>query len=150
MKCPNCGKENFIEMRLYVPSLECNCSEAYGLTKETKVNLGIPFSDKKEYGGQNYNTIRCFGFNCDAKCYVCRNCGRIEFYSNYPEIQEKLRIEKEKREKEEKDKNDFINSLKKEIEDLKLIVKDENRTVKEVKEASERLSVAENKLKNIK
>ena len=120
MKCPNCGCEDF-----YVDQLRtgCGCTE-----------------------GGAWEPIELNG--CPIITYLCKKCGRVEFYApdslaRY-QAQDKKRLEEEqKRLDDEKRRNHLL----KEKERLEALVKDENQTVKAVRKANERLEKINEELK---
>ena len=74
--------------------------------------------------------------------YACKKCGHVELFAPQEIIDNQLAKENRKLE-EEKLKSDCsqkIEELKKQIADLELIIKDENKTVKAVKHAQEELA----------
>lgn len=122
MKCPNCGCADFYESTL---------TTGFGCTE----------------GG---SLVPIILFEGSIKGYICKNCGRVELFS--PTGLEnclKRETEEKKRVEFESSKQERIQALKKEIEQLKIITKDENQTVKVVKEAERRLMEAENELANV-
>ena len=119
MKCPNCGCKDFYKDIL---KTGIYCTEG-GSDQPIKVNGGSVIA------------------------YVCKNCARIEFYSEEA-LEKWVSLEKDKEQKE-KDRIAFENEkniLLKEKKELELIVDDENQTVKNVKLAQTRLIELEKRL----
>ncbi len=119
MKCPN-----------------CNCEVFY---KDTLMTGGYCTE------GGAWKPIEVHG--CPVDAYICKNCGRIEFYSL--EALKKHVAEDERKAKEEtfiKAKEEKKAKLLSEKKELSLIVNDENQTIKRVKEAQERLKKIESEL----
>lgn len=88
---------------------------------------------------------------CAIKAYLCKKCGKIEFYS--PLALKKFKDYEEKKKQEEaaeKARKEKIDSLNKEIEELKAIIGDDNQTVKAVREASSKLEEKEKELEEAK
>ncbi|MBR2019452.1 MAG: hypothetical protein IKA05_03555 [Clostridia bacterium] len=84
--------------------------------------------------------------------FVCDKCGHVEFYVSQ-EVLEKYVI-KQKEDIAEADfnteKNEKIERIILEIQKLKVLIADENNTVKEVKEAKESLAIKERELNRTK
>lgn len=117
MKCPNCGKKEFIEMPLFESSVLATSGRITQLVDS----------------------------------FVCLHCGRVELYMPEELINEKLERDQkewerlqaaENRKKEEQ-------QLRHRMNELETILKDENRTLKELKNAQKELSEIQEKL-NIK
>jgi len=84
----------------------------------------------------------------DVEAYACLNCGHIELFLSEEKIQRIKNDIKEKIEVEKYNKKLEIKKqkLQKNKVELLRIVEDENRTVKEVKEAKQRLKKVEKEL----
>ena len=80
--------------------------------------------------------------------YVCMDCGRMELTAKPEQLQaiRDSRRERERKDAELADIHERISSLNREIAELKLIVDDENQTVKAVKEAARRIPELEAEL----
>lgn len=74
--------------------------------------------------------------------YACKKCGHVELFIPQEIIDDRLAKENRKFEAEKlkSDCSQKIEELKKQIADLELIIKDENQTVKAVKQAQEELT----------
>ena len=122
MKCPNCGCANFYESTLRTG---CGCTEG-GAWEPIELN-GRP-----------------------VVAYLCKKCGRVELYA--PDaLADILKKEEETKRKQEEEilKEKAIKELRARREELLLIVRDENRTVKEVNAARNEIASIENKLKQL-
>lgn len=80
--------------------------------------------------------------------WVCVNCGRVELYMPKKNIDERLeenRIEAE-HQKAVEIRKQAENRLRIRMQELTEILKDENRTIKELKEVQQELNEIQNKL----
>ena len=112
MKCPNCGNEEFYSISFTTGG---GCVE-----------------------GGAWEPIEASGVPVEA--YLCKKCGRIELYgTNALEAIKAREEEKAKQEAEKMAVEKRKDALLKEKEKLEAIVRDENQSVKAVREAQERL-----------
>ncbi len=84
--------------------------------------------------------------------YVCEKCGHVEFYAKETYVKSVLekRAEAFAKEEFEKEKKKKIDIILAEIENLKVIIDDENRTVKEVKCAKEQMNEKYKELEKVR
>ena len=112
MKCPNCGYEDFYAISFATGP---GCVEG-GAWEPIEVS-GVP-----------------------VEAYLCKKCGRIELYGTKAlKVIKAGEEEKAKHEAEKLAKEKRTKDLLREKEKLEAIIKDENQTVKAVREAEERL-----------
>ena len=81
-------------------------------------------------------------FISDVDAFVCLKCGRVEFYAKKEIVDKRLAEAERKKEIEaERERIDQEIALKqKELSKLEAVAKDENQTVKAVREAEERIA----------
>lgn len=106
-------------------------------------------------GKTNFESMKIIDDQCTeghvyqlVEAYTCINCGRIELYMPQEYIAKLLMRKQEEieRQKIEESRKQERTKLENRMRELEIILQDENRTMKELKEAQKELTEIQDKL----